>query len=408
MQCPKCHNEVNIEAKYCPHCGSPLDSRCPNCQHKVSPEDKFCSNCGYQLKGQPTEKKEDIKGYYVPIQHTFEDHQEETPIVQEKVKEKVRWKPIIISAIVLVALTIGSLIYLGSDKEEEKKETTVTQKTPDVKGENSHSTYIGNVNMEGEAYLDQDTIYMTNEKGYLVSLDKKLQSPKVLLEEKVTYITPYQDKIYFADENNYLSVVDKNGKNKETIVKKPVYYLVLIDDQIYYQLDSDQESLYVLDIKTKKSQKINDSRTYSPNITDQYIYYSSSDGVYQMDKDGKNDKRIIEGKVYNVLYEDNKLYYIQDTLLYCYDLKTKAVDQILDTKASTYIKNDQTIYAYTMRGLVSYDMNTKKTKTLYAGSINSMQVIGDIVLVKDDNGWMAIMSDGSQYQVFQTDNGDFV
>lgn len=115
MQCPKCHNEVTTDGKYCPYCGNLLDSRCPQCQHKVSPEDKFCSNCGYQLKGQPLEK-EPMKGYYVPIQQDRNDKEPEKeviPIVQEEVKEKVRWKPIIISAVILVALTIGSLIYLS-------------------------------------------------------------------------------------------------------------------------------------------------------------------------------------------------------------------------------------------------------------------------------------------------------
>ena len=46
--CPKCHAQVPVNARFCNNCGSQLVvvSKCAHCGKNLSPEDKFCPLCG--------------------------------------------------------------------------------------------------------------------------------------------------------------------------------------------------------------------------------------------------------------------------------------------------------------------------------------------------------------------------
>lgn len=411
MKCPNCQNDIYDEAKYCPYCGHSIEEHCPKCGSIISLNDKFCSQCGYSLKS-----NEKIEGYYVPIDHQKEDLNEAYHNIFEEnqyndyhdvKKEKIRWKPIIIGLTVLALLTGASLFYLGTLSKDNNQ--VIQPDNPTVNNDNSYATYIGNANLEGKAVLDDDIIYMSNNDGYLVSFDKEFKESNVLLEEAVSYITPYKDKIYFADSQNYLSVIDKDGKNKEVIIQKAVYYLLLKDNKLYYQLDPDNESLYVMDLNTREMIKLNDCRSYCPNVSQDSIYYTSTDGIYVMGLDGSDDKRIVAGEVYTLLYEDNKLYYVQnDYTLTIYDLKNGSTETISNMLVSKFNKNGDTLIAITSRGLVKYDLNTKKSKTLYTGNIDGFQMIGDAVLVEYNNTWQLIDSNGNQYSLFEENNGEFI
>jgi membrane protease subunit (stomatin/prohibitin family) len=51
LACPKCHNEVAVDSRFCQNCGAQLvaQNRCPECQAELPAEAKFCSNCGHKL-----------------------------------------------------------------------------------------------------------------------------------------------------------------------------------------------------------------------------------------------------------------------------------------------------------------------------------------------------------------------
>lgn len=44
--CPSCGKSVRADAKFCDHCGQPLDVVCAKCGTKLRPGAKFCDNCG--------------------------------------------------------------------------------------------------------------------------------------------------------------------------------------------------------------------------------------------------------------------------------------------------------------------------------------------------------------------------
>ena len=46
-QCLRCLGKLPEKAKFCPGCGSPVQSRaCPNCRKPIEPEARFCGACG--------------------------------------------------------------------------------------------------------------------------------------------------------------------------------------------------------------------------------------------------------------------------------------------------------------------------------------------------------------------------
>ena len=51
LQCPRCHNEVPDNSRFCQNCGAQLVimNRCPQCQIELPAEARFCSSCGHQL-----------------------------------------------------------------------------------------------------------------------------------------------------------------------------------------------------------------------------------------------------------------------------------------------------------------------------------------------------------------------
>ncbi|MBN1164145.1 MAG: SPFH domain-containing protein [Candidatus Krumholzibacteriota bacterium] len=51
LRCPRCHNEVIADSRFCQNCGTQLITmnRCPSCAAELPPEAKFCSACGKKL-----------------------------------------------------------------------------------------------------------------------------------------------------------------------------------------------------------------------------------------------------------------------------------------------------------------------------------------------------------------------
>jgi len=51
LECPKCHNEVAPDARFCQNCGAQMVvmNRCHECGTELPAEAKFCSNCGSEI-----------------------------------------------------------------------------------------------------------------------------------------------------------------------------------------------------------------------------------------------------------------------------------------------------------------------------------------------------------------------
>jgi class 3 adenylate cyclase/tetratricopeptide (TPR) repeat protein len=51
MQCPRCHIENPVDARFCEDCGARLTLTCPQCGAEASPGKRFCRSCGTTLPG---------------------------------------------------------------------------------------------------------------------------------------------------------------------------------------------------------------------------------------------------------------------------------------------------------------------------------------------------------------------
>jgi class 3 adenylate cyclase/tetratricopeptide (TPR) repeat protein len=49
--CPRCGQPNPADARFCSHCGGPLDRSCPDCGAPVDPAARFCASCGIRLRG---------------------------------------------------------------------------------------------------------------------------------------------------------------------------------------------------------------------------------------------------------------------------------------------------------------------------------------------------------------------
>lgn len=49
MRCPSCQKENRENARFCCHCGFPLEHICPNCRHVNDRNAQFCDECGTKL-----------------------------------------------------------------------------------------------------------------------------------------------------------------------------------------------------------------------------------------------------------------------------------------------------------------------------------------------------------------------
>ena len=52
-RCPQCGIEVEVGAKFCAECGTPVPQtkECPKCHAQLKPTAKFCAECGYSFAG---------------------------------------------------------------------------------------------------------------------------------------------------------------------------------------------------------------------------------------------------------------------------------------------------------------------------------------------------------------------
>lgn len=54
VNCPKCHGDVPIDGRFCPHCGHQMVviRKCPKCSKDLGAADKFCPACGIDLSAE--------------------------------------------------------------------------------------------------------------------------------------------------------------------------------------------------------------------------------------------------------------------------------------------------------------------------------------------------------------------
>lgn len=441
MKCPNCKSELLDDALYCAQCGMKIE-RCKQCNNILQADAHYCSYCGTPVNNQKSDyqpinseytnrlggyyQKSDeqisneytnrLGGYYKPLNETYK----ETVIKEETVNfneintdKKVNKKVIILSVIALVVSTALAGSYLlktggvNPFSPDNKVETSVLK----ISGDTDQYAYIGNINQGGHATLYKDRLYVCNDEGHLVSMSRLFDDRKTLTDYKVEYVQIIDDIIYFVNDKMQICTMDINGGNQSVIVNKEAYYVQVIGSKIYYQSDDEGERLHVFDLKTLEDKELNQRVTYEMNITDDKIYYSSTDGIYCIGINGMGEEKLSSDRGHSLILKDNKLYY--STTNYeskAIDLKTKTSEKIIDEKSSLLNMTSDYIFCYSVTGLNKYDVKTKECTDVYSGNINFVEVVGDVLIITDNSNHRIVMdfNGKNQQRLFLSNEQNFV
>lgn len=420
MFCPRCKIEVSEDMNYCPGCGMKLE-RCPICHQPIVSGAHYCSHCGAHLMQQNNQ----LGGYYEPI-HSSENQQEwnDSTFKDIQVTKKVNKKVIIISVMALIIVTVVSYVYLQKGplltQVLDKEQDTLQLESMTIKGENSFSTLTSNINQGGEVYQYGDKIYMCDDQGNIVCMDRNLENRNVLIQGKCQYLNIVDDTIYYTNKDMNICSASVNGENQQVLLNVKAYYVVVIDQDIYYQMDNDSEKLYVYHMDTKENIKLNDRATYNINVVDDMIYYTSVDGIYKISIDGQGEEKILSDNGIGLVYQNKKLYYLKNDGYICsYDLEKKSIKEITDNGyVFIGINDDYLFYLSSRSQVICYNLKTGESKSIYNGFITGGYIMGDkLILIssssynRDESSQYKIIMefDGSNQQRLFTDmSGSFV
>lgn len=472
MLCPRCRHEIDDDSSFCMYCGEKIircsncgtvnsgdANYCTNCgtylanrvdssynqsnyneapKKEDNPYNKpYEESSSYEEHNSPYYEQNNSsyehKDPYQEYKNPYEDHDHiqdfmkdnemyqhdhrDSVLIEEEKPKKVRWGIVIIAVLILSLATGASVAYLTfSPSINYKKDPTTNQQgntttTGDPTFTASKMTdteRFANLINTGSVACDGQYIYMTNDNGYLVKMTTDFKNAKVLVSSVVHYINVGTNDIYYTDASYRLCQVSKEGGDSSVLIETACYYVTYSDNKIYYQNDPDGESLYVYDLKTKKSTKLVNRHLYNLNIIGSKIYYSGADGVYCYDVNSKEDKLLASGKSYGVVYIDNYLFCLSTDLnLYRYSIKDNKTEAILSTSdIYSFIASDKALYYNTKGGKIyRLDLKTKETTTVFNGYLSNSQdyqVIGDQLLVKYNSHWYTVnTSDGSMGIIFK-------
>ncbi len=387
MYCPSCHQEISSDVSYCPHCGVKL-IECPICHEKNIAQANYCIYCGNPLE-----------------QRVFHEEKKEVEVVREK--KPLNIKKVLIGVLCLIIATGGSIYYVNhsprvqlqadGQKTYDKATFTVTSFS-DIEKKS-------NINNEGNVYFSGQYIYMTDDNGYLVKLNKDFSFNKAILNEKVSYINVEGDTIYYADENNYLCSISTDGENKQTLLKDKVFYVHVQDSMIYYQKDTDSESLYSYNIKTKEDTKLVNRHVYNINKVGDLLYFKSNGGIYSYNLKTKKTEKIIDGDDYYLLYSDNYLYYVKSSYLMRVNVDSKKEENIGIAISRPFVMSEKALYFISTDATVKrVDLSTKNVTSIYKidSSDTTLQILDDNLIIKSGDHWVTVNTSDTNYaQIFE-------
>ena len=367
-------------------------------------ENKRCKKCGAPLLADEDR---------CPICDTVQDNDHDQ--INE---EKNYWKNPIIWTVFVVLLIISVAIngYLNANPIELADQQGVDEQAYEdavltIDEETSQYAQATNNNGLAVSYVNKDKVYIVMNQELIV-YDKQLNNREHVYDFALTDFKDDGKYYYYLDENNDYYRVDKESKSEDVLLTN-VYYVQNIGEKIYYQKDSDNESVYCLDLSTNEDKKINDEVSYSLIIDEkrERIFYINENSELISIKFDGSDRRSLASNTNTYTYDGEYLYYINDKGLIKCDLDGNHSDvyennnlQLVNIVDDHLVVHDgNVIYTMTLEG--------KKVKKLYTiESIGKLtfEVVGDKLLVltsiyqEGNIGYEVVGLDGKR-QILESD-----
>ena len=166
-----------------------------------------------------------------------------------------------------------------------------------------------NLSNDGTVAANDHYIFMSKPDSKLVKLDKDMNVVKTYDIKYATYLNLVGEKLYYTDKNHHICVLDIKTEKSETLQDVSAFYMTYHDNKLYYQNDSDNESLYVYDILNKTSTKLLDEHIYNMNFNGDIIYLTGKSSIISYNMTTKATDTIYNEQVYGSVYNDGYLYF---------------------------------------------------------------------------------------------------
>ncbi len=212
----------------------------------------------------------------------------------------------------------------------------------------------------GLVACDDDNCYAYNKDGlYRYSL--AFQDEQRISEKVMNYLLVDEEYIYYCDEYYDFYRVDKEFVNTPEKLLSNIYYPILSGNNLYYQDDSDNESIYKLDLASLEKVKLNDEPSYSLMVVEGAVYYlDDATSLKVIDEQG-GIETLVSSPVTGFLVNEGVVYYTSTSGLWEYDLNGKKesmiyaneYDDILPFMMINVYQNKLVFVSY--QGIVAYD-----------------------------------------------------
>ena len=340
-------------------------------------ENKRCKKCGAPLLADEDR---------CPICDTVQNNDHDQ--INEK---KNYWKNPIIWTVFVVLLIISVAIngYLNVNPIELADQKDVDEQAYEdavltIDEETSQYAQATNNNGLAVSYVNKDKVYIVMNQE-LIAYDKQLNNREHVYDFALTDFKDDGKYYYYLDENNDYYRVDKESKSEDVLLTN-VYYVQNLGEKIYYQKDSDNESIYCLDLSTNEDKKINDEVSYSLIIDEkrERIFYVNENSELISIKFDGSDRRALASNTNTYTYDGEYLYCITNDGLVKVDDSGKA-ELIYESNGLQLVNIvDKTLVVQDSNTIYTMSLNGKKVKKLYTMDMTGeivFEVVGDKVLI---------------------------
>ncbi len=143
-----------------------------------------------------------------------------------------------------------------------------------------------------------DRIYFINRNsgGDIESVGINGEDLQTVKEGPCDFLRIHGEKLYYCDSAMRFCTASVTGAEQEILMPEPVFYPYIIGDSLIYQ-QSENEHLYMRDLKTGADTELTDQPAYAPVIMGDRLLCTVDGGVLDMGMDGMNPLKYQLGKI---------------------------------------------------------------------------------------------------------------
>jgi len=272
---------------------------------------------------------------------------------------------------------------------------------------NTVGNTAGNLENKGYAAEQGDWLYVSKNNS-LIKVNKKTNRVTALCKyetSEIYYVNVVAEWVYYFVYRQGIYKIRLYGTGEQKLLNVPTdrpKFLYVEEGYLYYILMPDSPSwLHKMDLNNGTTQTISTNNISTVHITENDIYFYSSQGPYQMKKDGKDKIKLSIDGYLPMIIKDNVIYFTNEYGYLCKtDMKNFSSQTLLDESVITFnISGD---WIYYLSGKIDnfdlYKMKLDGTDKTFLSSNNHafINVVGDwIVCSLQNSQLLRVKTDGS-------------